>query len=85
MNSQYPSLLTRDTQSGLTLAGQLADRLHQQIERSAESVERPGGTNYRATAPVSREVIAGILFYAIAAANEGWSGAPSVTHGELRA
>jgi hypothetical protein len=36
-------------------------------------VEQPGGTNYRLPATIPNEIIAGILFYAIAAANQGWT------------
>lgn len=73
MNNELPSLTTPDTQAGLTLAGQLAHRLHAQIEKANACVERPGGTNYLVPSPVPKELIASILFYAIAAANRGWT------------
>jgi len=72
MKDELPSLTTPDIETGLTLAGRLADRLHAQIDLAGKRTEHPGGTNYRAGAPVSREIISGILFYAIAAANRGW-------------
>jgi hypothetical protein len=73
MKNELPSLITPDTQAGLTLAGQLADRLQAQIEQANAQVEHPGGTNYRLPATIPKEIIAGILFYAIAAANQGWT------------
>jgi hypothetical protein len=73
MKNELPSLLTPDTQAGLALAGQLADTLRAQIEQANAHVERPGGMNYLLPAPVPKEIIATILFYAIAAANHGWT------------
>jgi hypothetical protein len=73
MKDALPSLITPDTQSGLVLAGQLADRLHAQIEEADGQVERPGGMNYLLPSLVPKEIIAGILFYAITAANGGWT------------
>jgi len=35
----------------------------------------PGGTNFLLAAPVPIEVISSVLFYAISAANDGWSAA----------
>jgi hypothetical protein len=74
MKVEASSLITPDAQAGLTLAGHLADCLHTQIEQGYAKVERPGGMNYLLPAPVPKEIIAGILFYAIAAANGGWTG-----------
>jgi len=74
MKTEVSTLITPDVQAGLTLAEQLADCLHTQIEQANAKVERPGGTNYLIRSPVSKEIIAGILFYAIAAANGGWTG-----------
>ena len=73
MKSELPSLITPNTQAGLALAGQLANSLHVQIEQANTQVERPGGMNYLLSAPVPKEIIANILFYAIAAANHGWT------------
>jgi hypothetical protein len=73
MKTELPSLITPDTQAGLALAGQLADSLHAQIEQASADVERPGGMNYLLPVPVPKEITAGILFYAIAAANRGWT------------
>ena len=72
MNNELPSLITPDTKAGLVLAGQLADHLHAQIEQANAQVERPGGMNYLVPRPVPKEIIAGILFYAIAGVNRGW-------------
>jgi hypothetical protein len=73
MNSRFHSLITADARAGLALAGELADELHGQLARSPLQAERPGGMNYLSPAPIPREVTAGILFYAIAAANHGWT------------
>ena len=74
IENELPSLITNDTQAGLVIAGQLADRLHTQFEQADASAERPGGMNYLQPAPIPKETIASILFYAIAAANHGWAG-----------
>jgi hypothetical protein len=73
MQTQFPSLLTADVKSGLALAHTLASQLHAQIEAARHDVERPGGMNYLLPAPTPKEITAGILFYAIAAANQGWA------------
>jgi hypothetical protein len=73
MKTQLPLLITPDTQTGLTLAGQLAERLHAQIDRIDTKEEWLGGMNYLPSKPVPKEIIAGILFFAIAAANQGWT------------
>jgi hypothetical protein len=72
MNNRVPTLITSDPQTGLALAGQLADGLHSQIDQGRSNVERPGGMNYLSPAPVPKELTASILFYAIAVANQGW-------------
>jgi len=73
MKVEVSSLITSDAQAGLTLAGQLADCLHAQIEQGNAKADRPGGMNYLLSAPVPKEFTAGILFYAIAVANRGWT------------
>lgn len=73
MKNELTSLITADVQTGLTLAGQLADRLDSQIEQAGARVKRPGGMNYLAPPRVPKEMVASILFYVIAAANEGWT------------
>jgi hypothetical protein len=73
MKVELPSLITPDTQAGLTLAGQLADCLHTQIKQANADVGRPGGMNYLAPPPVPKEIIVSILFYAISIANRGWT------------
>ena len=72
MNNTFPSLITADAKTGLALAGSLADQLQSQIEQDSSKVERPGGMNYLLPAPVPKEMATSILFYAIAAANQGW-------------
>ena len=73
MKKQLPSLTTSNAQAGLALAGKLAAELHAQLDHAHSNVERPGGMNYLLPAPVPQEVLGGILFYAIAAANQGWA------------
>ena len=73
MKNQLPSLITPDAQAGLALSGKLAAELHAQLNQANSKVERPGGMNYLLPAPVPQEVIGGILFYAIDAANQGWA------------
>jgi hypothetical protein len=72
MNHTFPSLITSDAETGLALAGSLADQLQSQIDQTRSKAERPGGMNYHLPAPVPKAITAGILFYAIAAANQGW-------------
>jgi hypothetical protein len=72
MNTELPSLITPNPLSGMVLAGELTDKLHDQFEQANARVAHPGGTNYLAAAPIPREVISSVLFYAIAAANCGW-------------
>ena len=73
MKDAFPSLITPDSQAGLALAVQLAERLHAQIKQANTQAERPGGMNYLLPAPIPKETTASILFYAIAAANRGWT------------
>jgi hypothetical protein len=72
MKNELNSLITTDAQTGITLASQLADRLHSEIAQATQT-ERPGGMNYLLPVPVPKEIIASILFYAIATANCGWT------------
>ena len=74
MTNPLPSLITADAHTGLTLASKLAGELRAQFDQANSKMERPGGTNYLLPAPVPLEVIGSILFYAIAAANQGWGG-----------
>jgi hypothetical protein len=73
MKTELPSLITPDTQTGLTLAGQLADRLHAQMDQASVKVKWLGDMNYLPTNAVPKEMIASILFFAIASANQGWT------------
>ena len=73
MKNELPSLSTPDTQAGLALANQLADRLHAQMEQPNIKEKWLGGMSYLTSNSVPKEIIAGILFYAIAAANQGWT------------
>ena len=59
----------------MTLACQLAEQLLTHLEQARNSVSRPGGMNYLLPAAVPKETITSILFYAIAAANNGWANA----------
>jgi hypothetical protein len=51
----------------------LANGLHAQIEQTNAKVEWLGGMNYLLPAAAPKEIIASILFYAISAANQGWT------------
>jgi hypothetical protein len=73
MQNQLPSLVTRDARSGLTLATELAEQLYRQIETAGTKVEHPGGMNYLLPAPIPKEIIASVLYFTIAAANNGWA------------
>jgi hypothetical protein len=73
VKSRFPTLITPDAQAALELAGKLAEELNDQIDQARSKVERPGGMNFLLPARVPPEIIGGILFYAIAAANSGWS------------
>ena len=72
MNTELPSLITPNALTGMVLAGELSEKLHHQFEKASARVAHPGGTNYLVAAPVPREIISSVLFYAIAAANGGW-------------
>lgn len=52
--------------SGTDVVGLLAGCLHAQIKQANPHVERPGGMSYLLPSPVPREIIASILFQAIA-------------------
>ena len=80
MKNQLPSLITPDAQAGLALASTLAGELRAQFDLVNSQVEHPGGMNYLLPAPVPPEIIGGILFYAIAAANHGWNSAEDQKH-----
>lgn len=73
MNDRLPSLITVDVTAGLKLAGDLAEQLHARFQAANDLIPRPGGMNFLTPAPVPKETIASVLFYAIAAANQGWS------------
>lgn len=72
MKNGFISLITSDAKSGVELAGRLADQMQEQIDKANDKVERPGGMNFLMPPHVPKEIIAGVLFYAIAAANGGW-------------
>jgi hypothetical protein len=71
--SEFPSLITSDPKTGMALAAQLASQLQAQFEQANALTDRPGGTNYALPSQVPKEVIGSVLFYAISAANHGWS------------
>jgi hypothetical protein len=73
VKSRFPTLITPDAQTGLKLACELTEELSNQMDRARSKVERPGGMNFLLPPRVPSEIIGGILFYAIAAANHGWS------------
>jgi len=73
MKTQLPSLITSNPEAGLLLARQLAEKLQVAQEQAGNSVERPGGMNYSLPPSVPVEIISSILFYAITAANNGWT------------
>jgi len=75
MKTELPSLITPDATSGLALSERLAEQLHEQYAQANDRVVHPGGTNFLLAAPVPIEVISSVLFYAISAANDGWSAA----------
>jgi hypothetical protein len=72
MKTELPSLITSDAEAGMTLACKLAQQLHAHHKKARDSAARPGGMNYLLPPQVSVEVVGSILFYAIAAANNGW-------------
>ncbi len=73
MKNRLPSLITTDARAGLVLASQLAEELQGRLQEAGSKGERPGGMNYLQPATIPSEVISGILFYAIASANDGWT------------
>jgi hypothetical protein len=72
MENEFPSLITPTAQAGLVPAIQLADRIHAQIGETDVKATWLGGMNYLPSRSVPKEIIASILFYAVAAANQGW-------------
>jgi len=42
MNNKRHSLITPDAHTGLSLASELADRLHTQMQAAYDQIERPG-------------------------------------------
>jgi hypothetical protein len=73
MKTQLPSLITSNPAAGMVLAGQLAEQLRAQQEQTLSTMERPGGMNDLLPPQISAEMVGSILFYAIAAANNGWA------------
>jgi hypothetical protein len=72
MKTQLPSLVTANAEAGMTLACELAEQLRSHHEQARNSAARPGGVNYLLPPNIPTEVVSSILFYAIAAANNGW-------------
>ena len=72
MNDRFPSLIATDVTAGLNLAGDLSDQIHARFQTANEEIPRPGGMNFLLPPPVPKEVIASVLFYVIAIANQGW-------------
>jgi hypothetical protein len=73
MKTKLTSLITSNAEAGLTLASQLAEQLHAHHEQARNAVTRPGGMNYLLPPNIPVETVSSILFYAIAAANNGWA------------
>ena len=73
MKTQFSSLITGNPEAGMVLARQLADQLSEYHEQARATAKRPGGMNYLSPPSLPVEVISSILFYAIAAANNGWT------------
>ena len=80
MQNELPSLLTADAQTGLALAGRLADQVHAQVDEASAKIEQPGGMNYLMRPALPKAATVSILFYAIAAANHGWAPKAGDTH-----
>ena len=78
MQTELPSLITPDAQTGLVLAGKLADQLHAQIDEANKKIKQPGGTTYLMPPSMPKEATTSFLFYTIAAANHGWPPKPGV-------
>jgi hypothetical protein len=76
MKNELPSLITPNTQAGLALAGELAELLHAQSGQTDVKAKWLGGMSYLPPSSVPKEIIASILFYAIAATNRGWTSKP---------
>jgi hypothetical protein len=72
MQTELPSLISSDPQTGLARAGKLADQLYAQIDEANKRIERPGGTTYLMPPSMPKEATTSLLFYTIAAANRGW-------------
>ena len=81
MQTELPSLITTDAQTGLALAGRLADQLHAQVAEANSKIERPGGMSFLMPPAVPKEATVAMLFYTIAAANRGWPAKAGGTSG----
>jgi hypothetical protein len=73
VKTQFPSLITSNAEAGMVLACQLAEELQAHHEHARNAVTRPGGMNYLLPPNIPVEFVSSILFYAIAAANSGWT------------
>jgi hypothetical protein len=74
MTTKLLSLVTIDAEAGMILACKLAEQLQSHLKQARNSAPRPGGMNYLLPPNIPTEVVSGILFYAITAANNGWTG-----------
>ena len=79
MQNELPSLITPDAQTGLALAGRLADQLYAQVDEINAKIKKPGGMNYLMGQAVPREAVICVMFYTISAANRGWPAQTEVT------
>jgi hypothetical protein len=73
VKTRLPSLITSNAETGMALACQLAEQLQTHLKQARNKVTRPGGMNYLLPPNIPVEYVSSILFYAIAAANNGWA------------
>jgi hypothetical protein len=73
VKTQFPSLITSNAETGMALASHLAEELQAHHEETRNTVGRPGGMNYLLPPNIPVEYVSSILFFAIAAANNGWA------------
>jgi hypothetical protein len=69
---ELPSLITTNAADGLSLAGQIAAQILDQLDETTEMMEMPGGTHLLLPPAMPPELVTSVVFYTIAAANRGW-------------
>jgi hypothetical protein len=80
MQNELPSLITTDAQTGLALAGRLADQLHAQVDDANAKIKQPGGMNFLKPPAFPKEATVSLLFDTIAAASRGWPAREGEAH-----